>query len=227
MSTEYGKTGMIKKPDTTQAVTIHCTATTPYRVTNLERMIDAEGNPLKTAPVTVLCRCGRSRSKPYCDGSHRENGINAEKSPDRVPDRRVDYRGRDITIHDNRGVCSHDRSCVLGLPTVFRKRHRPWIDPDAATPEEIEAVVHKCPSGALRTSRGGNPAAEPQRPPAIRVARNGPLEITGGIHLQDDMGSRPESSEHYCLCRCGKSRNQPFCDGSHRTTRFRDDAPEE
>ncbi|MBN1197064.1 MAG: CDGSH iron-sulfur domain-containing protein [Candidatus Aminicenantes bacterium] len=206
---------------------IRCTCATPFQASNVAQLIDAEGNCLPVAPVMVLCRCGRSRRKPYCDGSHVPAGINGNKSDNRVPDRRIDYHGREITIHDNRGVCSHDRSCVLGLPRVFRKNHRPWIDPDAANPEEIENVVRKCPSGALSTSRHGVPAAEPQRPPAIRVAKNGPLEITGNIGLEDDLGSRPESREHYCLCRCGESRNQPFCDGSHRTTRFRDDAPEE
>lgn len=206
---------------------ITCTRSTPFRVSGLDTMIDSDGNPLPTTPVMLLCRCGLSRRKPHCDGSHRKNGINGAKAHDRIPDRRTDYRGRDITVHDNRGVCSHDRSCVLGLPAVFRKNRRPWIDPDAADPKEIEATVRKCPSGALRTSRHGMPARDPQRPPAIRMARNGPLEITGGIEFRDDADSRPESSEHYCLCRCGNSRNQPFCDGSHRTTRFRDDAPDE
>jgi len=209
-----------KKPE------IHCTRTKPFRVTGVENLKDNAGKPLPAAPVMVLCRCGLSNRKPFCDGSHVEKGINGEKKPDRVPDLRVDYPGAEITVHDNRGACSHDRSCVLGLPQVFKKNHRPWIDPDAASPEAIEAVVRKCPSGALSTSRNGKPAAEPQRPPAIRVAKNGPLEVSGGVPLKDDAGSTPESSEHYCLCRCGKSRNQPFCDGSHRTTRFRDDAPE-
>jgi len=206
---------------------ISCTRSTPFRVKGVETMIDPDGNPLVTSRVMVLCRCGLSRRKPYCDGSHRQKGINGDKSPDRIPHRRVDYRGRDITVHDNRGVCSHDRSCVLGLPAVFRKNRLPWIDPDAAGPEEIEATVLKCPSGALSTSREGIPAENPERPPAIRLARNGPLEITGSIEFRDDADSRPESVEHYCLCRCGNSRNQPFCDGSHRTTRFRDDAPDE
>lgn len=206
---------------------INCTRSTPFRVSGLENLIDPDGNPLPTTQVMLLCRCGHSRRKPHCDGSHRRSGINGDKAHDRIPDQRTEYAGEKITILDNRGVCSHDRSCVLGLPGVFKKNRRPWIDPDAADPEEIEATVNQCPSGALSTFRDGRRMENPQRPPAIHLARNGPLEITGSITFKDDAGSRPESAEHYCLCRCGNSRNQPFCDGSHRTTRFRDDAPDE
>lgn len=207
-------------------VEIHCTRHTPFRVTGLKSLVDCAGNPLPVKPVMALCRCGLSQGKPFCDGSHGPEGIHGEKAPDRVTDRVVDYRGREITIHDNRGACSHDRTCVIELPEVFRKRKRPWIDADAAPVAEVIQTIEKCPSGALSYSLNGGKAPDPARPPKIRVAKNGPLEVTGGIQLTDDMESAPESPEHYTLCRCGKSRNPPFCDGSHRTTRFRDDAPD-
>jgi CDGSH iron-sulfur domain-containing protein 3 len=47
----------------------------PYLVTGRVRLIDADGNPYTVDENFVLCRCGGSVLKPFCDGSHRENGF--------------------------------------------------------------------------------------------------------------------------------------------------------
>lgn len=196
---------------------------TPYMVADLENFCNSKGEKLATKPVMSLCRCGLSKKKPFCDGTHTEKGIDGEKQPDRVKDRVVDYKGKDIIIHDNRGVCSLDHSCVNLLPAVFRRHAKRWVLPDEAGVGEIVNVIEKCPSGALSYTVGHRKCAELDRPPAIKVAKNGPLEITGGITLKDDMDSIPQSAEHYTLCRCGNSKNKPFCDGAHEKTKFVDD----
>ena len=198
-----------KKPE------IVFTKTTPYMVSGLENFYDANGKKLPTKPVMVLCRCGKSKNKPFCDGSHNAEGIDGEKKPGRLKDKVHHFAGNEITIHDNRGVCSHDRSCVNFSPGVFKPGRRPWIDPNAAGVKEIVNTIEKCPSGALGYTIGKITCTSLDREPAIKVAENGPFEITGGIILKDDMNSKPQSAEHYTLCRCGKSKNQPFCDGSH------------
>jgi CDGSH iron-sulfur domain-containing protein 3 len=51
----------------------------PYKVTGPVRLIDPEGNEIAydaTRPI-ALCRCGRSRTKPFCDRSHREAGFDS------------------------------------------------------------------------------------------------------------------------------------------------------
>lgn len=55
--------------------------------------------------------------------------------------------------------------------------------------------------------------------PAITVTRNGPYEVVGGIALagQAFAGAR------YYLCRCGGSKNKPFCDGTHSKIGFEDE----
>ncbi|MBN1534547.1 MAG: CDGSH iron-sulfur domain-containing protein [Spirochaetes bacterium] len=191
------------------------TRLSPYMVTDLEHFEDHGGNRIDTAPVMELCRCGESCRKPFCDGSHSRAGFVGDKREGRLPDRVKSYRGAGITIHDNRGVCSHDAACIRCLPQVFRKELRPWIDPDGAVVEEIIRIIERCPSGALSYSIGGRHFRDQKRNPRIRVSKYGPLEITGGIILKDDMESVPASREHYALCRCGKTRNAPFCDGSH------------
>jgi CDGSH-type Zn-finger protein len=48
----------------------------PYKVTGPVRLVDAEGNRWETGEGPIaLCRCGRSRTKPFCDRSHRETGF--------------------------------------------------------------------------------------------------------------------------------------------------------
>lgn len=206
-----------KKPE------IVFTKHSPYMVTDVENFYNSKGEKLEATPVMSLCRCGLSQNKPCCDGSHAEKGIDGEKKPDRVKDKLRDFKGKDITIHDNRGVCSHDRSCVTLLPSVFRRGEKRWIRPDEAGVSEIVDVIEKCPSGALSYSIGHRKCTELDRPPAIKVAKNGPLEITGGILLKDDLSSKPQSPEHYTLCRCGGSKNKPFCDGSHWDNEFEDE----
>ena len=57
-------------------------------------------------------------------------------------------------------------------------------------------------------------------PPAIRIAKNGPYRLEGGIRIKDDLGSAPQFRERCTLCRCGQARNKPFCDGSHDEAPF-------
>ncbi|MBC7562164.1 MAG: CDGSH iron-sulfur domain-containing protein [Gemmatimonadaceae bacterium] len=57
----------------------------------------------------------------------------------------------------------------------------------------------------------------------IRLRRNGPLVLTGPVNLVREDGSLLREADSMALCRCGASREAPFCDGSHRVTVFRDD----
>ena len=118
----------------------------------------------------ALCRCGASTSKPFCDGSHGRIGFTDEKDSDRVPDCVKDYAGRNITIHDNRGVCSHDGACIRGLPGVFDREAKPWIDPNGAARHEIIETIERCPSGALSYSLEGKRYKDLDREPMITVA---------------------------------------------------------
>jgi CDGSH-type Zn-finger protein len=198
------------------------TKTSAYKVIDLKRLKRLEGQNLAVKSVMFLCRCGASGNKPYCDGTHSRIGFVGEKKPDRVDDRVVEYRGREITIVDNRGICSHDGACFRNLPQVFMPGKFRWIRPNEATREEIIRTIRMCPSGALSYQLGGKRYQDLDREPAIIVVKNGPFEIIGGIKLKDDMDSRPESKENYTLCRCGGSKNHPFCDGSHLKNGFQD-----
>jgi CDGSH-type Zn-finger protein len=195
----------------------------PYLVTNVENLRNSRGEALAARPEMALCRCGGSANKPFCDGTHARIGFSSKKLRERTSDRRDDYVGEQVTIHDNRGICQHAGYCTDELAAVFKLHQEPWIDPNGATKEAIIAQVRRCPSGALSYSIGGVEFRDQDREPAITVSKDGPYRITGGIALNDGPWGEGASREHYALCRCGGSKNKPFCDGTHWYNGFKDD----
>ena len=127
------------------------------------------------------------------------------------------YPGREISVNFDSSRCIHSRRCVLGLPAVFQANvDGPWINPDNATAEEIAAISHVCPSGAITYKRndGGRQESAPHVN-TIFVRENGPLAIHAELTINgNDEGFRAT------LCRCGASKNKPFCDGSHKVIEF-------
>ncbi len=182
----------------------------------------ASGDACVTARGVALCRCGGSKNKPFCDGSHSAIGFSDRKLSDGGDDKRKSYAGKGITILDNRSLCSHAGYCTDGLKSVFRHHDKPWIDPDGAALREIVETIAQCPSGALGYAIDGVEAEPPRRAPMVTVTDNGPYAITGGIELVGVKFGEGASTEHYTLCRCGASKNKPFCDGSHWDVNFRD-----
>lgn len=186
----------------------------PYVITNLEGLKDVDGCTGEIGePAVALCRCGESGSKPFCDGTHGKIGFSDEKLEGRVPRKLDEYVGKEITIHDDRGICSHAGYCTDGLPKVFRMRTEPWINPDGATVEEIIETIRKCPSGALSYTVDNIKYDEYYDKEELELAENGPLLVKGSIKLEDE--DKPETDDHYALCKCGHSRNKPFCSGQH------------
>ncbi len=194
----------------------------PYLVKGLQRLSNQRG-PIEARDTMALCCCGGSANKPFCDGTHAKIGFSSAKLQDRVPDKREDYTAGKITIHDNRGICAHAGRCTDGLASVFRLKQEPWIEPQGATADQIVETIRKCPSGALSYTVDGEEHRDREGPPAILVSPNGPHVVTGGPDLLDTPRGQGASLEHFTLCRCGGSKNKPFCDGSHWYNNFCDD----
>jgi len=193
----------------------------PLVVTNLGELKDEQHADIETRPTIRLCRCGASSSKPFCDGTHARIGFRDEVSPERMKDQRDDYDGADLTIHDNRGICSHAGYCTAGLPAVW-SFNEPWIDADGAPADQAVEIIKLCPSGALSFSIDGQESRDRDRPPAVALGKDGPYLVTGGVELEGATWLEGASAEHYTLCRCGASKNKPFCDGSHWYVDFRE-----
>lgn len=208
---------------------IACLPNGPYYLLNdpeprvIPHIQKSNGEACTTITGVALCRCGGSSNKPFCDGTHGKNAFSDANLSDGAHNKRIDYVGKQITIHDNRGICSHAGFCTDNLKAVFKLHQEPWIDPDGATVSEIMNTISKCPSGALSYSLDSIEHRDQDRMPMVTVTKNGPYAVTGGIELLGHAFADGASAEHYTLCRCGASKNKPFCDGSHWKIGFEDD----
>lgn len=194
----------------------------PFVVKGVVQFRNSRGEPIPVQESTMyLCRCGGSQKKPFCDGTHKKIGFAGKREKTGPHDATRDYAGREITIHDNRSVCAHMGYCTDHSPNVFSMKREPWIDPDGDPAEKTIATIGMCPSGALSYSINQiRQQAEPGAP-CVHVLKDGPYFVTGGPGLKCDPA--PLVADHYTLCRCGASRNKPYCDGSHWNVGFKDD----
>jgi CDGSH-type Zn-finger protein/uncharacterized Fe-S cluster protein YjdI len=122
-----------------------------------------------------------------------------------------------VTVMFEARRCIHSRFCVLWQPQVYKANVQgPWIDPAADSVEAVVAVAHNCPSGAIRYERhDGRPDEQAPAVNLINVRENGPLAVRAAIILNKQaIGYRAT------LCRCGASKNKPFCDNSHHEVEF-------
>ena len=193
----------------------------PIAVTGPFELKDSAGKPVVHAELTVkLCRCGGSQNKPFCDGTHKRNGFTGARESDGAKDKVKDYAGPGITIHDNRSVCVHAAECTKGLPKVFKYGERPWIDPAGAPPQQSVEVIRRCPSGALSYTVDGQEPKPEAWPANITVMKDGPYAVLG-VELPGVQFAQGVPRERYTLCRCGASKNKPFCDASHLESGFK------
>jgi hypothetical protein len=106
---------------------------------------------------------------------------------------------------------------------VFDIKARPWINLENADPEAVAEVVRHCPSGALlyelENGQTENDVTQDEVP-TIRAWRNGPLRVRGSVTIQNKNSETVFEGNRVSLCRCGASRNKPFCDNSHQLIKF-------
>jgi CDGSH-type Zn-finger protein/truncated hemoglobin YjbI len=206
----------------------------PYLVDGSIPVVDHLGIPILAEAPILLCRCGQSQTKPFCDDSHIKRGFIGGKDPRRVPDKLEVHEGQQAYVFDNRGTCAHSGFCTDRLSSVFHQGKEPFVSPSGARLDDLVNAVRKCPSGALGI--GIRPARDPGlsdtvRAAQIEVSRDGPYRITGTIELVDEAGvaiakNASASPEHFSLCRCGSSLNKPFCSGMHWSVEFQDPTPD-
>jgi CDGSH-type Zn-finger protein len=189
----------------------------PYSVEDGIPIYDHRGDVIATTGVYFMCRCGGSSNKPFCDGTHEKNNFNGQEfaSKNKASDRRDTYVGNGVTIYDDRSRCAHAGNCTDNLASVFKMGSEPWIDAKGASIEEITNLIRTCPSGALSytQSESGEPE-ENLEGPKVTVAVDAPYH-TRGVEIVSGEGDSYDVRERQALCRCGGSRNKPFCDGTH------------
>jgi CDGSH-type Zn-finger protein len=193
----------------------------PLKAERIQALKNDRGETIDTDELIFLCRCGASKNKPFCDGSHEAAGfsdrrVRAEKSP------ATEFAGKEITVVDDFSLCAHAGECVDGAPeTFFTKGPEGRVShPDASPAGQVTAAIRRCPSGALLYKLRGKLVHEYSTDPEVRVEKDGPLHVR---QARLNGGARPATQDHYTLCRCGASLNKPFCDGMHAQIKFHAD----
>jgi CDGSH-type Zn-finger protein/uncharacterized Fe-S cluster protein YjdI len=126
-------------------------------------------------------------------------------------------RGEKLEVQFEARRCIHSRFCVTWTPQVFLANVKgPWIHPDAMPVQQVVEVAHACPSGAIRYRRLDGGPAEPVPPVNLASLREGgPYAFRGRLEIDGAAAGYRAT-----LCRCGASKNKPFCDGSHHEIGF-------
>jgi len=133
------------------------------------------------------------------------------------------YRGEKITIRFDPKRCMHAADCVRAFPKVFMPESRAgWIFPDnESDAEALAAMVVTCPSGALTCEMNGvENLGEKPSVNTVTVMPDGANYIHAGMTINGEE----QSTCRAALCRCGKTSKPPYCDNSHKETKFRHDA---
>lgn len=140
-----------------------------------------------------------------------------------MKDKRHAFENDAIRVTWSRTRCIHAAECVKRLGAVFRPGEKPWIQLEHGSPDAVADVVAQCPTGALQFERRDGGAAEaPAEHNTVLVGRDGPTLLRGDLHVCDAAGQVIARETRLALCRCGQSKNKPFCDNSHRDAGFRD-----
>lgn len=132
------------------------------------------------------------------------------------------YHGETVKVCWHRDLCLHVGECGRANDALFVAKRDPWCDPDEVSIERVAEIVERCPTGALSYVR--NDGIQEKRPSenTVHIANDGPLYLRGQLEIQ---GAAPEMKGvryRAALCRCGASRNKPFCDNRHQQTGFED-----
>jgi uncharacterized Fe-S cluster protein YjdI/CDGSH-type Zn-finger protein len=131
------------------------------------------------------------------------------------------YAGEGIEVLWEPRLCIHVRNCVRSLPQVFDPESRPWVVVGAADADAVAGTIETCPTGALHYRRldGGREEQAPEDT-TVEPRPNGPLFVRGLVRIVAPDGQLIREDTRVALCRCGASKNKPFCDGSHRRIGF-------
>lgn len=175
----------------------------------------------------ALCRCGKSKNMPFCDGMHVKTGFDGTETADNslFDDKAEIFEGGGMILKDVTELCSVARFC--------HPKGTTWkLAIKSKNPEAKEEAIRQacnCPAGRLVAyDKKTGQAVENKYEPSITIIEDpqkncsGPIWVKGGIEIESSDGIKYEKRNRVTLCRCGESNNKPFCDGTHLAYEFND-----
>ncbi|MGA2087832.1 MAG: CDGSH iron-sulfur domain-containing protein [Stellaceae bacterium] len=185
-----------------------------------------EGKTFPAQETYALCRCGQSKKKPFCDGTHTRIKFDGTETASREPYLKQAQLldGPVLALTDAESLCAFGRFCD--------PHGKVWNQVARSDEPRIHASfvrqVENCPAGRLVAwDKAAGKPLEPKLPVSIGLIEDpaqqcsGPLWLRGGIAVVAADGFAYEVRNRVTLCRCGQSRNKPFCDGTHAAIKFR------
>lgn len=198
-------------------------------------LVDEDGEPRKwvkgqsypSKEEYLLCRCGRSKNKPYCDKTHLKVDFDGTETASRKKYNEQAERisGPDLDLTDVQDLCVGARFCHRAGGT--------WkLTENSDDPKSKKIAIEEacdCPSGRLVVwNKKTKKPIEPNFKQSISLVEcpgdnvSGPIWLKGRVPLESSDGTKYEVRNRVTLCRCGKSSNKPFCDGTHIEVEFDD-----
>lgn len=177
---------------------------------------------IKSSPY-ALCRCGKTKTPPFCDASH-TSGFDGKESASFEPvlNCAQKYEGANLTLMDNEKLCAYARFCDAN-GSIWNLIYQG----DEFSDSEVVREANMCPAGRLMVFDKEGRQIEHPLECEISVLEDdglkisGPLWVQGGIKVQSENGECYEVRNRQTLCRCGKSKNKPFCDSTHMHIKFK------
>jgi CDGSH-type Zn-finger protein len=179
-----------------------------------------EGKKFPAQPQYALCRCGQSGNKPFCDGTHTKVHFKGTETAGHKPylKQAKTIKGPTMTLTDQENLCAFARFCD--------PKGQIWnLVKQTDNPKARRLVKHEaghCPAGRLVAwDRQTGKPIEPKFKPSLGLIEDtankvsGPIWVRGGIPVVSADGKTYEIRNRMTLCRCGRSDNQPFCNGAH------------
>ena len=185
----------------------------PIKVSNAGKVRYC-GADVPTDGDVFLCRCGESANAPFCDGTHSKIGFDGACETDEDGKIRV-WEGRTLDTQFNSKTCMHVFYCK-----PLKELRARELDGDDAAATEIIKVVNSCPSGALSyTLKGECDVPEDQSYDCdIDIVEGGEIRVQGNFSINEPL-LELQDANRATLCRCGLSKNKPWCDGRHKKKR--------
>jgi len=188
----------------------------------------SNGETIPHNEIYALCRCGKSKIMPFCDGSHIIVKFDGRETASKEPylKQAVTIKGPNLVLTDQKNLCAFARFCHKADGDVWSLTEK------SSNPKYCKEAIQAacdCPAGRLVAwdSVTGK-AIEPTYEPSIVIIQDptrqcsGPIWVRGGIPIESSDGSVYEIRNRVTLCRCGESLIKPFCDASHVSAKFND-----
>jgi CDGSH-type Zn-finger protein len=174
----------------------------------------------------ALCRCGQSAQAPFCDGTHARVGFDGTETAPRTlfADQAQTFDGPSQSLLDARHLCADARFCD--------PNGKVWTQVALTDDPDVRAMflsqVHNCPAGRLVAFDNATAKTIEEKSPAtVGLIEDpvedcsGPIWLRGGVALTSADGHQYEGRNNMTVCRCGASKNKPFCDGTHSSINFK------